>query len=273
MRVRSLFVIGGLALIVLLTIAWVRIGDRLLHVRPTPKWSGETNHDERSSGSPPDSSDSLPSLDSSMQSAEGSGPRHARGSLRVILVRNGTEMKPAADVLVVNDATGKIEARERTRLEEQTAVFGDLPVGTKVVVVLPHSDNLAPAYASATICEKATVEAFVSLTSGHTLRGITVDSVGRPIIGAEVNARLRLGYTVPQDAPFHVIMSTSTDGTGWSFFSSGQFRQSVRSDKDGRFSIPNVGWGPVGLSVKVGQMTCADIWVDPRAEARIVVPQ
>lgn len=178
-------------------------------------------------------------------------------------------------VLIVDDQTGKIDARDELQGDSLVAEFRDVPVGTKVVVVLPQSGGLAPSYVSSSVTEHSATELTINLLAGLAVSGVVVDRSGNPVADAEVTASLKLGYTLPEDVnrPFYGVVSTSTDGSGWSFFSSGHVLLDAKSAKDGRFTIPNVGWGPVKLTAKKGNVKSTDQWANPGDEVRLVLPQ
>lgn len=195
------------------------------------------------------------------------------GTLIVRITSSDASQRHDLKVMVVDDRTGKIDARGELRGDRLTAEFRDVPVGTKVVVVLPQSGNLAPAHASTSVLEGSTAELTVTVLAGLSVTGVVVDEMGNPVANAEVAASLYLGYSLPGDRqrPFYFVSSTSSDGTGWSFFSTGHVYCRIQSAQDGSFSFPNVGWGPVELTANKGGLKCAGQWVNPGDRVRLVI--
>lgn len=177
------------------------------------------------------------------------------------------------EVLLVDDQTGKIDAHDDLEPDKGAVEFRGIPVGTKKVVVLPQSGGVSPAYASTSIVEGVVTELTVTLAPSAGVAGIVVDEMGNPVAGVNVTAALEVGYALPEDEDrrFHLVSSTSTDGSGWTFFSTGNVLYRIQTAADGRFRFPSVGWGPVKLSAKKGDLKSIEQWANPGDEVKLVI--
>jgi len=175
--------------------------------------------------------------------------------------------------MILSKTSGLLDSH-RNLEDELVATFDLVPAGAKIVAVIPHSSLVGPAYAESFLAGDQTVYVVVPIVPGQGVDGVVVDLKGAPVKDARVTAALNLGYVLPRDQMglSNSVITTSTDGTGWSFSSvAGYVSRTVVTDAEGRFRVENTGTRPLSIWAESGSLRSLSQSTVPGAQVRLIL--